>query len=255
MSVIQSVDRALKLLQLIASSKDWIGVRELARQIKLTPPTTHNLLRTLLQNSFVEYDSGTRQYRLGLAALRLGEGSNPLSHMKDFARAYLEALVHELDETVIALTMMDGKVVVVDWIQANHPLAVNHNRGIIENPIIFASGRVLLAHQSRDVQVQFAGRENLSRLGPGNPITLDDFLVLMGDIRTSGYAETLNVTNSGIAAVGAPVFDSNGQIVMAVGCSAPISRSTTFEIQRARNRLVEVTKLMTQKLGMKKALA
>jgi len=255
MSVIQSVDRALKLLQLIAASKDWVGVRDLARQIGLTPPTTHNLLKTLLQNSFVEYDSGTRQYRLGLAALRLGEGTNPLSHMKDFARPYLEALVHELDETVLALTFMDGKVLVVDWIQADHPLAVNHNRGVIENPVVFASGRVLLSHQSRDVQIQFAGRENLSRLGPDNPITLEDFLQLMVDVRAAGFAETYNVTNSGIAAVGAPVFDSNGQVVMAVGCSAPISRSTAFEVQRARKRLVEVTQLMTQKLGMKKALA
>lgn len=255
MSVIQSVDRALKLLHLIATAKDWIGVRELARQMNLTPPTTHNLLRTLLQNGFVEYDPGSRQYRLGLAALRLGEGSHPLALMKDFARPYLEALVHDLNETVIALTLMDGKVVVVDWIQADHPLAVTHNRGIIENPIVFASGRVLLAHQSRDVQVQFAGRENLARLGPGNPITLDDFLQLMTEIREAGHAETHNVTNSGIAAVGAPVFDANGHAVMAVGCSAPISRSTAFELQRARKRLVEVTKLMTAKLGLKKALA
>jgi DNA-binding IclR family transcriptional regulator len=184
-----------------------------------------------------------------LAAIRMGEGSDPLNSMRDFCRPYIEALANEFDETVIVLTWRDEQALVVDWIQADHPLSVTHNHGVIEHPIIFASGRVLLAFQSRAMQLRYAAREDLSRLSPNSPVTVDDMTTLLDQIAREGFAITKNVLNSGIAAVAAPVFDANRQAILAVGCSAPISRSTDAQISAVLARLRETAALMTQKLN------
>jgi DNA-binding IclR family transcriptional regulator len=249
MGLIQSVDKALRLLQALDAHGGWMGVRELARTVGMTPPTTHNLLKTLQAKSFVEANTETKQYRLGLAAIRMGEGSDPLNSMRDFCRPYIEALANEFDETVIVLTWRDEQALVVDWIQADHPLSVTHNHGVIEHPIIFASGRVLLAFQSRAMQLRYAAREDLSRLSPNSPVTVDDMTTLLDQIAREGFAITKNVLNSGIAAVAAPVFDANRQAILAVGCSAPISRSTDAQISAVLARLRETAALMTQKLN------
>lgn len=249
MGLIQSVDKALRILQALDADGGWMGVRELSRTVGLTPPTTHNLLRTLLAKSFVEANTETKQYRLGLAAIRLGEGSDPLNSMRDFCRPYIEALSNEFDETVIVLTWREDRALVVDWIQADHPLSVTHNHGVIEHPLIFASGRVLLAFQDRSTQLRHAAREDLSSLSPNSPLTVDDMTALLDQIARDGVAITKNVRNSGIAAVAAPVFDANRRAIIAIGCSAPISRSPDSQIEAVLARLREVAKAMSQKLG------
>lgn len=249
MSAIQSVQKAIRVLQTLDIEGDWLGVREIARRVELTPPTTHNLLNTLREMSFVEYNVTTKQYRLGLAAIHLGESKDPKSQIRVFARPYIEALANEFDETVAVLIWSNDQAIAVDWIQAEHPLAVTHNHGVVEHPIVFASGRVLLAHQTRATQMRYAAREELSRFGPNSPLTVEEMTELLDKVASDGFAITQNVANSGIVALGVPVFDGKGNLVMAVGCSEPLSRSNEARLITIKNRLIEIAGIMTRKLG------
>lgn len=246
--MIQSVEKALRLLQALDLHGDWVGVRDLARQLALSPPTTHNLLKTLVAAGFAETSPATRQYRLGLAAIRLGGGSDPLTTLREFARPFIEEFSAEFDETMVVATWQSGQAVVVDWIQAGHPLAVTHNHGVLEQPLVFASGRVLLAHQSRAEQLRHAKAKELGGLGAGSPRTAAELLALMAKIVGDGYALTENVGNSGVIALGAPVFDASGRLLLAIGCSAPISRTTRAQVALVRGRLLALTAAMTKRL-------
>ena len=246
--MIQSVEKALRLLQALDLQGEWIGVRDLARQLKLSPPTTHNLLKTLVAAGFAETNPSTRQYRLGLAAIRLGGGSDPLTNLRQFARPFIEEFSAEFDETIVVAMWQNGQAVVVDWIQAEHPLAVTHNHGVIEHPLVFASGRVLLAYQSREEQLRHAKAKELGGLGTGSPRTAAELLALLEKIRRDGFALTENVANSGVIALGAPVFDASGRLLLAIGCSAPISRTTRAQLTQVREKLLALTATMTQRL-------
>lgn len=247
--MIQSVEKALRLLLALDAHGSWIGVRDLARRVGYTPPTTHNLLKTLRSLGFVEYNDTTKHYRLGLAAIRLGDSADPFNHLRIFARPFIEALANEFDETVIVLAWENDQAFAVDWIQAEHPLAVTHNHGLIEHPVIFATGRVLLAYQDRATQLRYAAREDLSQFSPNCPSTPEALVELLDQIAAEGSTVTSNVANSGIAAVAAPVFDSAGRIVISIGCSAPVSRTTAAQIAAVLHRLKEVSATMTKKLG------
>ncbi len=247
-SRIQSVEKALRLLQLLDCQTGWIGVRELARQLGLSPPVTHNLLKTLQAASFVEANPASRQYRLGLAAVRLGGSIDPLQHMRRFARPYIETLAEKSDETIVVLAWQHGQAVVVDWIQAGHTLAVTHHHGLVEHPIVFASGRVLLAHLERDIQRRHLRAEKFAKLGPNAPRDAEAAIALLARVAAEGFAVTENVGNSGVAAVGAPVFEANGRVLFAVGCSAPITRIDPERLEHLRERVLEIATEMTRKL-------
>ncbi len=246
--MIQSVAKALRLMQALDRHGDWIGVRDLARQLTLSPPTTHNLLKTLVAAGFAETNPSTRQYRLGLAAVRLGGGSDPLNNLRVFARPFIEKFSAEFDETIAVLTWQNRQALVVDWIQAGHPLAVTHNHGVIDRPLVFASGRVLLAHQTRDEQLRHAKPKELAALGANAPRTTTQMLTILKKIAHDGYALTENVANSGVIALGAPVFDASGHLLLAIGCSAPISRTTQAQVAHVRDRLLALTRTMTKGL-------
>lgn len=146
------------------------------------------------------------------------------------------------------VTWQQGQAVVVDWIQAGHPLAVTHNHGVLEHPLVFASGRVLLAYQTRDEQRRHAGREDLAALGINSPRTTPEVLALLEKVARDGYALGGNVGNSGVIALGAPVFDASGRILLAIGCSAPISRTTRAQLALVREKLLALTGTMTRRL-------
>lgn len=247
-ATVQSVEKALRLLQALDRHGRWIGVRELARQLELSPPATHNLLKTLQAASFVESNPASRQYRLGLAAVRLGAGSDPLQHMRRFARPYLETLAEKSDETIVVLAWQQDHAVVVDWIQAGHTLAVTHHHGVVDHPIVFASGRVLLAHQDREVQLRHLRGVDYASLRPNGPRNPDDAVALLARVAAEGCAVTENVARSGVVAVGAPVFEATGRLLFAVGCSAPLTRIDPPRLVHLRERLLEITSEMTQKL-------
>jgi DNA-binding IclR family transcriptional regulator len=246
--LVQSVEKALRLLQALDRQGDWIGVRELGRQLELSPPATHSLLKTLQAANFVEANPVSRQYRLGLAAVRLGAGRDPLGQMRSFARPFIESLAAKSDETIVVLAWQHEQAVVVDWIQAGHALAVTHSHGVIAHPIGFASGRVLLAFQDRETQERYVRSEDLARLGVNSPRNAGEALAILGQVAADGCAVTENIGNSGVIAVGAPVFDPTGRLLLAVGCSAPISRITAAQLVHFRERLIELAAEMTQRL-------
>ena len=97
--------------------------------------------------------------------------------------------------------------------------------------------------------MRYAAREDLRQLTPNSPATVEEMVTLLEGIAGEGFAITKNVLNSGIAAVAAPVFDANRQAILAIGCSAPISRSPDPQIKAVLVRLREIASVMSQKLG------
>jgi len=245
---VQSVEKALRMLQALDRNGGWLGVRDLARQMEVSAPATHSLLKTLQAAGFVETNPDTRQYRLGLAALRLGSGLDPLPEMRRFARPYLEALAEESDETIVVLAWQHDHAVVVDWIQADHALAVTHRHGVVAHPAGYASGRVLLAYLERGLRERYAQGEDYAALGPNSPRNAGELLEILEGVAERGYAITENVGGSGVTAVGAPVFDASGRILFAIGCSAPISRVPAARLRHLRAHVREVATEMTGRL-------
>lgn len=71
-AIVQSVDRALILLELIAGDPDGLRLSDLARATGLAPSTTHRLLMALQQRGFIQADPGTGQWQVGRKAHVVG---------------------------------------------------------------------------------------------------------------------------------------------------------------------------------------
>lgn len=69
----QSVDRAISILRQFSVDEPQLGVSELSRRVGLTKSTVHRLLASLLQGGLVKQDPTTREYRLGLGLVELGQ--------------------------------------------------------------------------------------------------------------------------------------------------------------------------------------
>lgn len=69
---VQSLGRALRLLQAIARSHDGLTLTELAQTVGLPPSTAHRLLSTLQQDRFVRFDPIGHRWQVGVEAFSVG---------------------------------------------------------------------------------------------------------------------------------------------------------------------------------------
>ena len=71
-NIVQSIERALRILEELAEENEGLGVTELSKRLDLHKSTVHRILTTLLTFEYVEQDTITERYRLGIKLLYLG---------------------------------------------------------------------------------------------------------------------------------------------------------------------------------------
>lgn len=237
--MIQSLQRALNIMNCVAAAHGWIGVREIARSTGLKVTTAQQLLKTLQAENYLDFDESSRRYRIGLAALMLSEGNDITRVLNEIVDPYMQTLLNESSETVAALAIHKNRVVVVNWKQSPNLLAVVHPRDyFVENPHLMASGLALLAFLPEEQRRRYAESQPLGTFKGATPQTAEELMVLLERVAAEGFAVTENVVDSGVTAIGVPVFGKDGKILLSLGCSAPTIRMPSEKIESVKNLLI-----------------
>src|SRR5919197_5365579 len=98
--MIQSVDRAVRILKALAGGPGRLGVSELSARLGLAKATVHGLLRTLQQHGLVEQHPDSDKYQLGPALLQLSNRFLDLNELRSRSLAWSELLASRAEEAV-----------------------------------------------------------------------------------------------------------------------------------------------------------
>src|ERR1700742_3420828 len=111
--MIQSVDRAVRILAVLGSGPPRLGVTEIADRLGLAKPTVHGLLRTLEQHDLVAQDPDTGKYSLGPGVVSLGNSFLGGSELRARSLRWTEALAQRAGEAVWVATLSGSRVIVL----------------------------------------------------------------------------------------------------------------------------------------------
>src|ERR687888_329414 len=111
--MIQTVDRAARILKALAGGPGRLGVSELSARLGLAKGTVHGLLRTLQAHGLVEQHADTDKYQLGPALLQLSNRFLDLNELRSRSLAWSEQLATRAEEAVrVGAPHGDGVLVV-----------------------------------------------------------------------------------------------------------------------------------------------
>jgi DNA-binding IclR family transcriptional regulator len=214
-ATIQSVDRAARILKVLASGPRRLGVSEIADRLGLTRPTVHGLLQTLQAHGFVEQDRDSGKYQLGAGLLQLGNSYLDLNELRSRSLVHAERLATRADAAVRVGVMHGPSVVIV-----HHVFRPDTTLQILEVgaelPLhASALGKAILAYApDRALADVFA--EPLPRLTSRtlSPATLRKEL---DDVPELGYAREKDEAVLGESSIASPIFDHSGHAVGAIG--------------------------------------
>ena len=107
-SSVQSLDRAFDLLEMLCRSRSGMTIGALSAQSGLHKSTVHRLLASMCARGYVQRDAATSIYRAGMRLCELGSYIVDNLDVVDIARAPMEQLGEETNETV-HLVMREDK--------------------------------------------------------------------------------------------------------------------------------------------------
>jgi len=182
---IQSVDRAVELLEAIAAAPELQTAPALADRAGLNRSTAWRILATLEHHGLVERDPASNRYGLGFALLRLAAaaGHEPLVRL---AHPLLRALAHDTGETANLAVARRLELVYADQVQAPHVMAPDWLGHAV--PLHATStGKAFLAALP-PAELETLLRAPLERFTATTITEPDALRAELGEVRERGYA-------------------------------------------------------------------
>jgi len=219
--LIQSVSRALDLLEAFSAKEAELGVTELARKLKLHKNNVFRLLATLETRGYVEQDKETERYRLGVKVYEVASVFLQHLDLRRQSRPHLESLAAKSGETAYLTVLDGGAAVYVDMVESEQGVRVGPRLGRRVPAVATAAGHVLLAGLERPQQEEAVA-------GQAEPAPL---LERLARVTAEGYAVDHEEGEPGVVAVAVPIRDLTKRIVAAVECDAPAFRWTLARVK------------------------
>lgn len=235
-TLIGSVQRALRLVDIVADSPRPVPVKSLALRTGLTPGTTYNLVRTLVHEGYLVSE------RDGLV---LGENFPAFRSQPDAGGVFLAHVRAALRQTADAVgapaylsRFRDGEVHLVDTVDAVHAPRVDLRVGLDCSAHATALGKQILSDLSREERADYLSRHPLEEL---TSRTIRDRRALLAELEhPRGFAVDREEYAVGTTCVAVPVIAPNVRASLAVSLPAGhacVDRGVVEKLKVAARRL------------------
>lgn len=220
----RSLMRLLRLFDALAKAKDGLSLADLNSILSSPKSSLLNLLRPLVADGYLTYDSG--HYRLGPSIFRLSANIMSAWNLSSTLRPFLEELALRSRESVF-LGVLDkiGKVITyVDAIESPHSVRFSVPIGGVRPLYSTAAGRVLLAYADETFQDEYFRTVKLEQLTSRTLTSRKAVREELDRIRKTKVSVSLGETFAESAAIASPVFGAEGVAIAAMAIGAPTER-------------------------------
>ena len=247
---LSSVANSIRLLTSFSGDEDELGITTLAGRLRLAKSTVHRLAATLTSAGFLEQNSETGRYRLGVALFELGALVRRRMDVANEARPKLRELLEKTGETV-QLGIVDHFSVLYVY-EMESPRAIRMAAAVGGRAPLHctAVGKVLLAFQPPEY-VKDVIQQGLTAYTPRTVTRRDALLEMLDEIRLREHAVDDEESESGLRAIAAPVRNHTGSVIAAVGVAAPVQRMSKKMMQTCVPGVIATAGAVSARLGYK----
>lgn len=246
---IQSVDRAITLLEAIAEAGGETTLTEVSRRTRLNISTCHHLLSTLVQRGYVAKVPVRRSYALGARILYLSNACLTQVDLPARAAPFIEQINEKTGETVHLAVLQGDAMMKVAKRESRHPVRVDTGTlGKTDAPHATASGKAMLAWLP-EADMRRVLSHGLNRYTPKTITEWPDLIEALRHVRRNGYAMDDEEYQPGVICIGAAIRDQNGAVVGAISASTPTMRASEDHLRLVREEVLGAVRTLSAELG------
>jgi DNA-binding IclR family transcriptional regulator len=246
-TAVQSVDRALLVLEILAAAGQ-AGATEIAAELGVHKSTASRLIAALEARGFVEMASERGKYRLGYAIARLARASSGHLDLVKLSQDICDTLALAVGETV-NLAILDGARI-VNIVEAIGPEQITLRSWVGQSCPAYAtsSGKVLLAGlDAADLRSRLGA--TLDSFTANTVVGLAELERELATARERGWASVAEELEVGLNAVSAPVYDAGSKIIAALSVSGPAYRLGAERFEEIAKQAASAADAISRRLG------
>ncbi len=245
---IQSLDRAVEILEYLAFSKESRGLLEISKALQLHKTTVHRILGTLSHRGYVQQDPETSRYRIGLRLLEIGDAALQNLDLRPL-HPFLQELMQHSQETVHLGVLEDYEIVYVDKVESKETIRMYSRLGHRVPAHCTSMGKMILAHSPQALVRSLAAEKGLPKFTANTIVDEETLGHHLDEVRLQGYAVDDEEYEQNIRCIAGPVFDYKAKIAAAFSISGPKFRMTSQRLRELAPLVKEYSQIMSRALG------
>lgn len=247
---IQSVDRALDVLEALARAGMELPLNEIALQAGLNVSTCHHLVATLAKRGYVAQNPRGRTYFLGAKVLELSSSRLRQFDLIELAMPELRRLNKDTQESVHLAVMQGHALTTLAKLDSPRPIRVGTDAGGKANAAhATATGKAILAWLPETEIARVIAEKGLTGFTPATITNIADLMENLRLVRRNGYAVDREEFQPGVTCVGAAVRDYSGAVIGSISCSMPTMRADAETLDRAKEAVRKYANALSENLG------
>ena len=247
--LVKSLDKALKILELVAKNNEPLGVTEISRETDLNKSTVYRILATLEYRGYISQNTHNEKYTTGIKLFEIGSQVIGDLDLREVVKPYLKELMGLTGETVHLGILDDGEVIYIEKVESPKTIRMYSKVGKRIYAHSTSLGKVLLAYSGEDKIDEIISRKGLPRQASNTITDPDNLKVHLEKVREQGYAVDDEENEEGIRCIAGPVFDHRGKIAAAFSISGPAIRITRAKVEEFSSLVKDYSIKMSKAMG------
>ena len=218
-SRVQVIDRAMDLIELLATSENGLSITELSAATGLPKSTIHRILSTYTQRHYVEKNQETSIYSLGHKFVEIASIYLNKVELKTEAAPYMHEMVAIFGHTSYLGILENNEVMYLERADQFNSLRLYTQIGKRAPLYCTALGKVLMAFLPEDQADHIARQLPYRPLTPNTIASYAAFREEIAQVRRRGYATDHCEHEAEISCLAVPIYDYTRKVVAAMSIS------------------------------------
>ncbi|GMO60026.1 IclR family transcriptional regulator [Bradyrhizobium ottawaense] len=246
---VQSVDRALSILETLAEDDEGYRLSDLAVRTGLSASTVHRLLATLESRRFVQFDRTQSKWHVGSRAFTVGASFARRRNFSAQAIPYLRKLRDLTRETANLAVVDDEFIIVLTRMESREIMRSLTLVGGRVPMVTSGVGKAVLATYSDEDVGAVIRHHGMPRLTEKSIVRPSDLFKELEKTRKQGFALDDEEASMGLRCIAAVVYNDCAEPLAAISVSGMTSRLTDDRLPEIGQIVREVAGELTIALG------
>lgn len=217
-ATIQSLERALDILEMLGNHPGGTQVKDLSQNLGLNKSTVSRMLFTLGERGYVQ-KKADGSYRLGIKVVELCSLHLNSLQLKTEALPAMEQLRNQTGLIIHLGALDDNEIVYLEKITSYTNIRMYSQIGKRAWLHSTGMGRAILSTMSNRDVLRILKEKGMPAVTEKTCVKEEDLLKQLDEIRRRGYAIDDEENEMGMRCVAAPVFDYRGDAIAAVSAT------------------------------------
>jgi len=237
---VPAVDKCFAILELLAQSKESLGISDMSGKLSLNKSTVYNISHTLVDLNVLE-NQRDGKFTFGTSFYILANMAGKRSTLLQLAHPYLEEINKKINLSVFLGLRSDCQAILFDKVDSDHGIKVSSDIGM-KMPILAGAGiKAMLSQLSDEVIDDILTRTELKRYTPYSIVDKAVYKEEILEVRKRGIAYDMGEYIEGMVGFAVPINACGKDVQVAIWAAGLRSQITDSSRQWLIESLIKIS--------------